>query len=347
MGIEQSLALFDSRNKEIFPQVLGEGKRGNSRVYWPAQWHKRFLAQVFLHACVARIKVKGLINLYEAAALSEELEENQFILVSNHIADFDHPLKRFIFCKLGLKNFADRLVFPAGLKMIERPQIKFLMPGENALFVMTPFDAKDLADAKTGYGDLTVDQQAIIDEYEDNVNRLTKESGKEMLRLKDEGKIFTSYPEATRSRTGLLGPGQEMVTAHYPKNKGNVYIVPMMFSGIDRINPPEKMICLSRVEVSMAVGKVYPAKDIWAREEGTGRVSRGLAINRIMARLAVLEPGLVCPQDREFYSGFLNGYDPNIEDEYRYLPNTIEKGLTVLGRLKESLGQIKVESGRW
>lgn len=337
MQIEKFLALAERRNNRVFPQLLGQDESGNSKVYWPAARHKQLLIQAILHACVTRVKVKGLDNLYDAAGLSEE---NQVIVVSNHLADFDHPLKHYFLCRVGLGGFADRLVFPAGLKMIERLHTRIFMPGENSLFVMTPFDARDLANAKADYDSLSSAKRAIIDKYRHNFACLTIESAREMIRLRKEGMIFVSYPEATRSRTGRLGSGQEAVTAHFPRNGDKVFVVSMMLDGINRFNPPERPLCLVRTEVSMAVGKSYPVKDIWFREGK--HATRRLAIDRVMARLAVLEPGLVSPEDMVFYSTRLNGYDPNIEAQYQYLPGLSDRILGAFRMVRDSLGQTRI-----
>lgn len=340
---EQFVDLADSRNKKSFPRVLREDKLGNSRVYWPAQGHKRFMAQALLFVTVGSIKVIGLDNLKEAA---EKSKEDLHMVISNHIADLDHPLKRLILYRAGLKDFADRLFFPAGLKMIERWYTAPLMPGENVLFVMTPFDAKNLEDAKAFYPSLSKKQQTIIDRYEQNFVDLTRASGREKHRLEEQGMIMVSYPEATRSRNGFLIEGQEAVTAHYPKKRDDVYAVPMIVRGIEQINPAEKLPRPGRVEVTVIVGKRYPVRDIWVKDNGVP-VTRKVAIDRVMARLAVLQAVLWSDQDNEFYRKQLNGYDPNITVEYQYLPRSIDRVLGILKMVGDGRSQTRSIPGKW
>ncbi len=309
--IEKFVQLAEGRNT-LIPELIRTG-----RVYMPAEPHLSFIATNLCRSYVSGIDVKGVNNLREASDLKKRGKKLR--VPSNHHSDADHTAKRYILEELGFFDLANRLFFLGGFKMLERPETKRFMPAENTVFVITPGDAHDLRRALRWIyqGKLTEEQKGIVKTYQDNCRALTEASSEAIKTQMNLGNVLVFYPEGTRTRdkNGWLGKAPKEVDKLFPDDE-ETWILPMMTKGTANIMTLNDKFGSTRTRLEMVVGRPYPCKQIY--EEDISKISlRGFPATRadvVMARLAMLMPDLVAPEDLEFYKKVCGNYNPRRDD---------------------------------
>lgn len=348
--MEQLVGVAQRRNVTI-PKLIAE-----ERVYSGAEPIKTLAVQALCHTVTSGVWVKGLDNLSTAAELAQNGED--ILGVGNHLSDADHPIRHHLIDCSGFGDFSRRLVFMAGLKMIERKPIEWLMPAENVIFIPTPFDFDNL---KTGLKDLFrqkkeglippqryKDSHSLIEEYGRNLGKLNEEAKVVRARMPEEGKVIYVYPEATRSTTGYMQRASAKVVDYFPSEKSERYVLPMMVWGTENFNPPNQNFRLTRTELYMVVGRPFRVAEIWERDIES-QTFQGTAVSRadvLMARLGKLAPEKVHPSLREFFNTLAEDYDPDIEDKHRYIPGPIKKVLAIPERVIGNISKIGLIVGR-
>ncbi len=351
MPVEQLISLAERRNITI-PGLIRDEK-----VYWEAEPFKTLTVQGLCHAVVPGIWAKGLDNLATAAGLVKNGED--VTEIGNHLCDGDHSARRHAFNRFGFQDFGRKLVFMAGLKMIERWPIKWFMPAESVIFIPTPFDFNNI---KIGLKDLIRqsreglispteydNRHELIEIYAKNLGTLNEEAKKLRARIPQEGKVICVYPEATRSLTGFTERAAAKVIDYAPESKSEAYIFPVMLWGMEKFNPPNKNFRLTQTALHVVAGKPFKVGQIW-EQAIDGQTFQGKAINRadvMMAYLGKLAPEMVNPYLREFYSRLAEGYDPEVEKDFQYFPGAIEQVLSVPFRLRNSLFQPRSVINKW
>lgn len=297
MEVDNFLSLAESRNK-LIPHLIA-----TDQVHLSPGPFKQALMRGMMRLAVFHTEVEGAANLEEAIKLSANYP---LIVVSNHQADVDHALKRHILENIsgdeGFQQLADRLVYPAGLKMHERPYVRFFMGAEHSVYVLTPFDIRVLLEMKRNQS-LTPGQKEVVQKYWQNCKLLSAQSKSIMDQLVSEGKIVSLYPESTRSRhpQGLLQRAPQEIGVHF-QNHPDGFILPMVVTGITGTFPVGERPRLQRSSVKMVVGKPYPVEKILSADlsqpTGGERVTRA---DLVMAKIATLNPDLVDPKHRVLY----------------------------------------------
>lgn len=288
---------------------LEEDEHGRNGIYHQMEPVKRRRSVLFEKLVVSSIEMKGIANLLRVRELQKE--GRNLACTSAHRSDLDHTLLREGLEEEGFDDIASSLYFFAGVKMWTRPFTAFFMPGENALVVRTPSDAKDIDSMKAraiwNPGDLEV-----ISRYEKCFNNLMEKSKERVRKLGDEGKIGVFYPESTRSRDGFLGRAPREVGAILGWNWKNTWVIPVSMDGIRNGMIPGKLpnllnIARRRVHVSIVWGEPYPAREIWDHDLTTlGSKVREISVaDYVMAKIAQLDWSIVRPEDRTMYEKIL------------------------------------------
>lgn len=248
-----------------------------------------------------------MIILEEALKLLDQGYE--VTIASNHQTDGDGAAKRRGYEQYGHIEFANKLVYPAGLKMRERPYTNLLMGADHAVYVATPFDIKGVnrvLNSAAG-SDLTEDQLQTLTDYRTNLSALSKQSTRKMKELISQGHILSVYPESTRSRNGYLQEAPREVSIYFRNRKG--LILPVVTNGLGEVFPPDKVFdigkALQGVTVEITIGKAFLASKAW----DIGRQHFGARDNNpaevVMAQLAELNPALVQPSKRSYYQSLV------------------------------------------
>lgn len=264
---------------------------------------------------IGSIQIEGGDNLAEAFKLSEK---GKLVITSNHQTDLDHAAKRHIFEELGFGRFADRLVYPAGLKMLERWYIKPFMGGEHTVFIATPKDLEDALGLWTRNKKepfLTESQRSILVEYRKNLTNLNDEASDKFESLTSQGYVVALYPEAGRSYhpRSLLqraAPSTALYTLPQTgeyKIDQKAYVLPMSVGGLNRVLPPNKFMRFwRRADVRVVFEEPYPVSEIWDPRRAKALKEMGAEkADYMMAKIAILNPNLVEPKDMEFYKRVL------------------------------------------
>lgn len=296
----------EKRNK-LMPQIIEE-----DRVFWRRDPKKMARTLWLCRNSVSSLIIHGIENLQEVASRHKNGEKITF--TNRHEVDLDHILRRMIYEQAGVPELSDDSVYPAGLKMIERPWVNFFMSGEHSLMTLTPFDMNTLHEGNRYSSQHEVGEKTkeIVKTYRKNCHIFNDKSGETMNRLIEEGYILSVYPEATRSKTGFLGRAPKAVEAYLQPGQ---MIVPVATRGFNYTYPVGRIprwFPMQRSDVLVTVGTPYSSDDLWnTKLEGISYEDKTKATiaDAAMARIAVLQPELVTFQDQVFYGKLLANSD--------------------------------------
>lgn len=296
------------RRVGLISEVFEKGQ-----VYMRAELSKTALAMAVCEAAIAELHVEGREHL--EAAWSQVLAGKRLGVTFNHQSDADHDVKRLILRKLNLEEFADRMFFVAGLKMLEREETRMFMPAENALLVATPTDLHNMekADRWIDRGRLTEEEENIVINYIELMGALSTASSSEYERLVKLGMIPSFYPEATRTRDeqGRMMKAPSESASLIPKDP-EAYILPWVTHGTTQIMTLDDRILLNNATISTVIGKRYQVKELDGIKLDGIFIDDSTAtqIDIVMARLGALKPELVMPQHLESYQKLCGTYNP-------------------------------------
>lgn len=290
-------------NKEI-QLVLEQAKSRNGKIprmirtyqfFTPRDPIKTAFLRWWVYRAVPEITVCGIENLEEA----EKLRQNgyEIVVASNHQSDADHATKRRGLEEVGYREFADRLIYSAGVKMDERWYTRALMGGENSVYIIPPFDIRLISrvlDEEKGMGSqLTKTEREVISEYQKNAASLNRTSLRYLKGLIHLGFMPCIYPESTRSRDGFLGEAPREVSIYLTNMDG--YVLPIATNGITEAFPPGRNFnlvkSLTGVSVEMHIGKPVPISLIRERSRRYFG-ARDNPAEVVMAEIAVLKQEL-------------------------------------------------------
>ena len=303
MEVEKFVSLAEKRNK-LIPSLIETGQ-----VHLSPRPFKQAVMRGMMRLVVSSVEVEGISNLEEALRLSVD---HALIVTSNHQSDEDHALKRHILENIssqngGFKQLADRMVYPAGLKMHERRYIRMFMGAEHSVYVLTPFDIHNLRQMMRNR-DLTDSQKEIVKKYWNNCVNLNKVSKEIMDNLVSQGLIVSLYPESTRTRDpqGLLQRAPKEIGSYF-QDCPDGYVLPMIVTGITRTFPIAKRPQLQRSAVKMIVGKPYPVEQLLSADLSHSidgeRVTRA---DFVMVKIAALNPDLIDPKYGSLYDSLMS-----------------------------------------
>ncbi len=239
-------------------------------------------------------KLIGQSNVDAAIELSKD---NPLIIIANHQSDADTTAKRWILEHYGYRDLANRMVYPAGLKMYERAATRVFIKAETVAYVATPYDLQDINHWQN-HPDLSNEDQQTLADYEANCNKLNRSSLRGLTQLSKSGHVVSLYPEATRSRDGLIMRAPAETVAYFRKDS---YVLPVVLTGPAENFPPNRRPTWRPTQLTMRVGRPFATADIL---EDFMNLKYPTGINKIdlfMAQMAKLSPESVRPEDRKFY----------------------------------------------
>lgn len=259
--LDKLIPLAEKRLVSI-PRMIGEDD-----IYVPQTEEKTELMRVMASAFIKSIDVKGFPNLYKGLDI---LNYTSLTVVGNHLTDLDHAARRMGFEKVRCREFADRIVYPSGLKMRERSYIHVFMAAEQAVYVPTPADFAIVKEALANDNLIDYERQTL-ESYLEKLNDLRFASRDKLAELRKEGNAVGLYPESTRSRYRKI-EGREkegVVLEDAPKDVSGSfgregYIMSVVVVGHEEALPAERWPKPQRrSRTRMIVGEPYPATLVW------------------------------------------------------------------------------------
>lgn len=272
---------------------------GTERLYRKRQRLPSFGIRAMSRWVFSKTKLVGHKSL---DFIKNRLGRDRITFAANHTSDVDHAGLEFALIENGYQDLADRLVFPAGLKMWDRPQTRWAMGGMSTLAVATPGYFED-AQAMLRMP-LTVKDRKLVEQYQLTMKKLNAKSLRAVHNDWEEGKaVIVVYPETTRSRNGLLQGGRTEMDAYFRRG----WVLPTMIQGPYEAFPPEQTLRLGAILTRNSQVTVGVGEPIDARRLLTPEVSKWLQshqanrVDFVMSRIAVQNPDLVDPKCRLLY----------------------------------------------
>ena len=264
---------------------------------FPESWAVRFLELVLIGSS----ELNGADNL---RFVDKYKTTKRITFAGNHSSDTDHSALENALIQNNQGSVADHLLFPAGLKMWDRPQVSWGMWGMNTFPTAAP-GYYETAEELTKIEDLPEDRKNMLTNYVNDLNWLTKASFEAVLSDWREGKAFVVvYPETTRSRNGFIQRGKLETGAYFKRG----VTMPFLIEGPENAFPPESdpdwgLILSRRWKNTVTFGPPIdaealwkPATSDWLREKGANQV------DFVMSRVAILNPGRVDSKYRSLYN---------------------------------------------
>lgn len=244
-----------------------------------------------------RLTGQGNLNL-----VTKKIGQERVTVAANHTSDTDHPSLERVFIKNGYGAIADRLVFPAGLKMWDRPQTEWAMWGMNTVPIAAPAYFEEAT--RIAKWSLSEEELALVVRYQANMRWLTRASLKVLLPEWKRGEVVpVVYPETTRSRSGLIERGREETDGYFRHG----WILPLMIQGPGEVFPPEHHPRWDRIirrefQVTVAAGELISGEVLhasatlnWLRDRNAHPV------DFVMSRIHTLNPERTNPEIRPLY----------------------------------------------
>lgn len=275
-------------------------------MYQPSYRQMVAFSRALSYYFFSEVRVHGEEHLTEAVRLKES---HPLIVTSNHQTDVDAVVVRRGLEKIGFGSFADRFVYLAGLKMIERWSTKHLMGTGSVVYVATPFDSqrlKQVLSSPEQISRLSPEQVDTLRVCENNYEYLNSIAKGKIHELLGQGYILSLYPESTRSRTGLMQRAPREVSVNFRLK--DAVVLPMVIAGAQAVFPPEKHVrWWKRAQCWMRLGEPYPVSELWQRRRGLEWVPGEdvTPADVAMAKLARLAPELVGKEDLDRYQRIL------------------------------------------
>lgn len=276
-----------------------EGLRRGKELYRKRRPFHTVLVKGLEWMLIAKTKLTGKENL---DLVVEKIGRERITGAANHTSDTDHGSFERTLVENGYGVVADRLVFPAGLKMWDRPETEWAMWGMNTVPVPAPEyfnEAARLSQLSLSEGELR-----MLLEYQENLRWLAIASLRALIPDWSSGNIMPMiYPETTRSRNGWINRGREEIDVYLRKG----WILPLMIEGPGAVFPPDSNPNLGKIirrefEVNVAAGELISGEQLhgpatlgWLRERGANPV------DFVMSRIVILNPEQANPELRSLY----------------------------------------------
>ncbi len=261
----------------------------------------KHLVPDFTSLFVRSISLKGKEHLEEAQAYVKS--GKSLILAMNHQSEADTYVVRHILVKNGLEEFAERLVYIAGLKMLERRSTRPFFAAERSLMVATPGDFKTIEAFLESHQNLSDGEREVVDQYHKSCTLLNMKSGREMIRLSGSGVVIGLYPEGTRTRSelGYIQRAPEQIAGYFKGNRFDV--VSLAMRGITKTFPVGKCARFwRRSDVEVVAGERYSASEVWnKRIQSDYPNPERICADLVMARIGLLIPENINPDDLDNY----------------------------------------------
>lgn len=243
----------------------------------------------------------GVDNLENAIELGET--GTPLVAISNHLSDSDHAIKRIMLEHEGYRNFANKMLFLAGLKMIERPLLRQFASAEKMLLIPTPFDMEDLETVLKSDG-LSEEEVKVLRTLKRNyihLSRKAKEDATASLE-QDPEEILALYPESTRSRTRMVGKAHPLTNAWYNFRPGT-FLVPIAVEGGEYMHPPGIKIPYKRINAKVKIGPPVPVQQLISKAEELpkGQRAQFLADYAFSFVVNLLDPKFVSADQRNYF----------------------------------------------
>lgn len=276
-----------------------DGLRKGKQLYRKRRFFQSALIKGFEWALIAKTKIKGAKNL---DLVVNKIGREQVTGAANHTSDTDHASFERTFIENGYKVVAVRLVFPAGLKMWDRPQTEWGMWGLNTVPTAAPSYSEEALNMS--YWPLSEEDRLMLSQYQANLRWLKRASLKAILPDWRSGQVMPLvYPETTRSRDGLIQRGREETDIYFRHG----WILPLQIQGPGEVFPPERnpnwqKILKRGFEVEVSAGELISGEALhapktldWLRERTANPV------DFVMSRIIALDSERANPQDRPLY----------------------------------------------
>lgn len=242
--------------------------------------------------------LEGIDNLREVRKLHDA--GGSVIQIRNHFSDLDHGVVSSMLSRHGFDDLVENWVLAAGLKMDERVLARGPSFSENRLRIPTPFDNSDVVSAlddPSHYSSGEIETLLLLQKkYKELGLRALREAGR---RIYGQGMDMVLYPEATRSRSGLLGRGHRDTSLwfRFLAKRGNLHILPVGVEGAEQIAPPGALRPFTRVSARANVGELFPAEKVIEFADRSPDPDQTIA-DVVMAHVAVLlDRRYVLPND--------------------------------------------------
>lgn len=308
-AIKEFLGVAEETSK-IVPDLLRENK-----VYMPAEKTKTDNVRSIIKATVRSLSIAGAVNLKSAWDLVQAGELLK--IISNHQSDTDHSVKREILERIGLKEFADRIFYLGGTKMIRRPKTMVHIPAENILIVCTPGEIQGMKTAMSWIreGLLSQEDETIAWDYIENMGALGRASSAMYKQLTASGMVPAFCPEATRTRDPERRMGRAPLEIGFlVTDCPDAYILPWVIDGTTEIMDLNDVIRLDGAHLRSVTDEAFPAREILESETAdiSFNGSKVTTSDILMARLAILMPDLVKPEELSTYQRLCFNHKPKI-----------------------------------
>ena len=254
---ETLLKIAQGRNAAI-PNIIEE-----DRVLQERREFRTGVLRLFSHYWLRQGSVlTGQENLDKA--MSHAQDGSPLIVVSNHLSDADHVIKRFMLEKNGYKEFADLMLFLGGLKMIERWEIRQVASAERMALIPTPKDI-DLVRRALHFGQFSEQELEMLRQLKTNYVNLSNIAKTQVLEsIHKNNHILGFYPEGGRSYSGFVDQQHINILSNtWYDSLPDGYIVPISVEGGEHIVPPNELPKLHRsINAVISVDEPIPIAQV-------------------------------------------------------------------------------------
>ncbi len=261
-------------------------------------------ATLLERACGAFITKTDLVNskaVEKAAQLAEEGES--VTIVSAHRSNGDNGAIPFTVSKNGFESFAKSWIFLMGIKMWEDKYTRSMQGCLRTILTISPLEDRmfrDMLKNPDEY-DLRESDISLIHKYKPLKEGLVAEGFKLTQELQRQGNPIFTYPETTRARGNHLQRAPREVAALFMKQPS--WVLPLTVSGTERIFPVWSPAPVWIGPVTVTAGELVGSEELVAQYmKNKNEYGREVTVaDYVMARIAVLDPGRVLPQDMALY----------------------------------------------
>lgn len=230
--------------------------------------------------------VKGLEHL-EKAIKAYSVQE-PLTIVASHVSDADTLYIEQALRGEGYGDFADLLVYLAGLNMRERRYIDINTKGGNKIYVEPPLIFEDLEAALRSNRKIP---RELFQEYLRVGKHLNFEASREVVKARKRRQIIVLYPQSTRSSNGFIQKGHPDTETYLKKG----IILPVMIRGSEKFMPARHIPpvwdwIIKGGKVDVEFGQPFRAKEAKTPEvlEGLKKMNANF-VDLVMARIGRMD----------------------------------------------------------
>lgn len=284
-------------------EIPGHKKRG---LYQPVDPGKAAILDSFCRTFITRADLVNPRPVEEAAKRAANHEP--VTVVCAHRSNGDNGAVPFTVNQFGFGDFARSWVFLMGIKMWEDRYTRGFQGCLNTILTISPLEDakfKNMLQNPQKYN-LGVQEIRLLGQYKPLKEELVAEGFRLTLDMQSKGHPIFTYPEATRARGGHLQRAPRAVAALFMKQPS--WILPLTVSGTERIFPVGSPVPIRRGSVIVTAGELVSSEELVSRyRQNKYQYGREItAADYIMARIAVLDPGRVTPEDLSLYRKLLS-----------------------------------------